>query len=42
MVEMFTEQVVGRDYAFAGEFGFGLDLIVDSLERQLVAARGRP
>lgn len=33
LVEMFTEQVVGKDYAYADEFGFGLDLIVDSLER---------
>jgi AcrR family transcriptional regulator len=35
LVEMITDQVVGKDYAYAGEFEFGLDLILDSLERHL-------
>jgi len=35
LVEMITEQVVGGGYAFADEFGFGLDLILDGLERHL-------
>ncbi len=34
LVEMITNQVVGRDYSYADEFGFGLDLILDSLERR--------
>lgn len=33
LVEMITEQVVGKDYAYAGEFEFGLALILDSVER---------
>ncbi|TCC00484.1 TetR/AcrR family transcriptional regulator [Micromonospora zingiberis] len=33
LVEMITNQVVGRDYRYADEFGFGLDLILDSLQR---------
>lgn len=35
LVEMITDQVVGKDYAYSGEFKFGLDLILDSLERHL-------
>ena len=35
LVEMITEQVVGRDYAYGNEFGYGLELILDSLERRL-------
>jgi len=35
LVEMITDQVVGQDYAYADEFEFGLDLIIDSLERHL-------
>ena len=31
LVEMMTEQVVGKNYAYADEFQFGLDLILDSL-----------
>ncbi|WP_300008909.1 TetR/AcrR family transcriptional regulator [Pseudonocardia sp.] len=38
LVEMITEQVVGRDYVFADEFAFGLDLILDGLDGQLGAA----
>ena len=37
MVEMVTEQVVGKDYSYGDEFGFGLDLILDGLERHLAA-----
>ncbi len=37
LVEMVTEQVVGKDYAYADEFGFGLDLIVDGLGRHLAS-----
>jgi len=39
LVEMITEQVVGRTYAYADEFTFGLDLVLDSLERHLSADR---
>jgi AcrR family transcriptional regulator len=35
LVESLTELVLGRDYAYADEFEFGLDLILDSLERHL-------
>ena len=35
LVEMITDQVVGQDYAYADEFEFGLDLILDSVERHL-------
>ena len=35
LVELITEQVVGGTYAFADEFAFGLDLILDGLERHL-------
>lgn len=37
LVEMITDQVVGRDYAYGAEFPFGLDLILDSLERRVAA-----
>jgi AcrR family transcriptional regulator len=36
LVEMITGHVVGTGYAYADEFGFGLDLILDGLERHLV------
>jgi len=32
LVELIEHQVIGRDYAYADEFGFGLELILDSLE----------
>lgn len=35
LVEQIVEQVSGRDYAYGQEFTFGLDLILDGLERQL-------
>ncbi|WP_433528134.1 TetR/AcrR family transcriptional regulator [Micromonospora sp. CA-263727] len=39
LVEMITNQVVGRNYSYGDEFGFGLDLILDSLERHLAGQR---
>jgi hypothetical protein len=38
LVESVTELVVGRAYTYADEFQFGLDLILDSLERHLLGA----
>lgn len=38
LTEMIAEQVVGRDYAYADEFGYGLELILDGLADRL--ARG--
>jgi hypothetical protein len=35
--ELMTELVVGKDYAFGNEFGYGLDIILDELERRLAA-----
>lgn len=35
LVELITAQVVGREYDYADEFGFGLDLVLDGLERHL-------
>jgi AcrR family transcriptional regulator len=35
LVEMISELVVGRSYAYADEFGFGLDLVLDGLELHL-------
>ncbi|RHW27537.1 TetR/AcrR family transcriptional regulator [Nocardioides immobilis] len=32
---MLTELVLGREYVFADEFGYGLELILDGLERRL-------
>lgn len=37
LVEMIAVQVAGRSYAYADEFSFGLDLILDSLEAHLKA-----
>ncbi len=42
MVEMITDQLLGQDYSYANEFEFGLDLILDSLERQLASSKPRP
>ena len=36
LVELIQEQVVGAAYAYGDEFEFGLDLILDGLERQLM------
>lgn len=35
LVEMISEQVIGRDYAYGDEFAFGLELLLDGLERHL-------
>jgi AcrR family transcriptional regulator len=35
LVEMLMEQVVGKRYAYGDEFMFGLDLVLDGLERHL-------
>ncbi|MCI2958470.1 TetR/AcrR family transcriptional regulator C-terminal domain-containing protein [Agromyces atrinae] len=37
LLELMTELVVGKDYAFGNEFGYGLDIILDELERRLAA-----
>jgi AcrR family transcriptional regulator len=41
LVEFATAQVLAPNYAYANEFVFGLDLILDGLERALEAERGR-
>lgn len=35
LVEMVTEQVVATDYSYGDEFEFGLDLVLDGIERHL-------
>ena len=35
LAEMISEQVRGREYAYAGEFTYGLELILDGLEERL-------
>jgi AcrR family transcriptional regulator len=37
LTEMITELVVGRDYAYGDEFGYGLELVLDGLEARLGA-----
>ena len=32
---MISEQVRGREYAYADEFGYGLELILDGLEERV-------
>lgn len=39
MVAMIEAQVKGKSYAYADEFAYGLDLILDGLERRRRAAR---
>ena len=39
LAAMIAEQVVGKDYAYADEFEFGLELILDSLKKHLAAER---
>lgn len=34
LVELLTNHVVGQDYSYGDEFEYGLDLILDSLERK--------
>ena len=38
LAEMMDAQVRGTDYAYADEFGYGLELILDGLEERLAAA----
>lgn len=40
LTAMLREQVLGREYDFGDEFGFGLSLILDGLERRLWAGYG--
>lgn len=35
LTEMIAEQVIGRDYTYAPEFEYGLDLVLDGLEDRL-------
>ncbi len=41
LVEMITEHVVGKDYAYGDEFDFGLILILDGLVARLAASTQR-
>jgi AcrR family transcriptional regulator len=36
LVEMITEQVMAKDYSYGNEFEFGLDLVLDGIERHLL------
>jgi AcrR family transcriptional regulator len=36
LIELLTEHVVGKNYDYGDEFTYGLDLILDSLERQFL------
>ncbi len=38
LAEMIAEQVEGRDYAYADEFAYGLDLILDALAARLTGS----
>jgi hypothetical protein len=38
LVELAVEHVMRPGYSFADEFGFGLDLLLDGLERALADA----
>jgi AcrR family transcriptional regulator len=40
LAELIAEQVQGRDYAFADEFDYGLDLILDGLQERLSRSVG--
>ena len=40
MNEMITQMIAGGSYDYADEFGYGLDLILDSLERRLAGETG--
>jgi hypothetical protein len=35
LAEMLAEQVIGENYSYAGEFDYGLELILDGLEERL-------
>lgn len=41
LAEMVLELVVGRDYDYADEFAYGLDLVLDGLEARLAAVLHR-
>ncbi|GAA1792674.1 TetR/AcrR family transcriptional regulator [Agromyces lapidis] len=40
LAEMLEQMVLGHDYDFGDEFGYGLDLVLDQLEVRLAAQRG--
>lgn len=40
LAELLGQHVVGKGYRYADEFGFGLDLVLDSLERHLEREQG--
>lgn len=40
LAEMLEQMVLGRDYDFGDEFGYGLDLVLDQLEVRLVGLGG--
>lgn len=42
LFEMISTLVVGQDYDYADEFGYGLDLLLDSLERRHAEEQGAP
>jgi hypothetical protein len=37
---MLVEQVVGKDFSYADEFDYGLELILDGLEERLGQSHG--
>lgn len=39
LTEMIEEKVIGRDYTYGSEFGFGLDLVLDGLADRLAQRR---
>ncbi|TDC49185.1 TetR/AcrR family transcriptional regulator [Jiangella ureilytica] len=39
LTEMIEEQVIGRDYTYGSEFGYGLDLVLDGLADRLAQRR---
>ena len=41
LAELVTEHVLNKNYAYADEFDYGLDLILDSLEARLANRSGR-
>jgi len=40
LAEMLEQMVLGHDYDFGDEFGYGLDLVLDQLEVRRAAQRG--
>ncbi|MFE6967304.1 TetR/AcrR family transcriptional regulator [Agromyces sp. NPDC057679] len=41
LAEMLEQMVLGHDYDYGDEFGYGLDLVLDQLELRLVGQLGR-